>query len=179
MPRIQPLNKDDAPEKSREKLEQVERMMGRVPNVLGTLAHSPSALEAYMNFSAALAGGAFSDAERELISLAISESNGCNYCVAAHSAILGQDAETARRARLGEADDPRMAAALSLAKTLVEKRGWVDDASLGRAREAGLDDGGIVEVIALVAFNTLTNYTNHVAETQIDFPQVPATGTLG
>ena len=55
---------------------------------------------------------------------------------------------------------------------MVETRGQVSDADVAAARSAGLDDARIIEVIANVALNVLTNFTNNVALTDIDFPKV-------
>jgi alkylhydroperoxidase family enzyme len=63
-------------------------------------------------------------------------------------------------------------AALSFARTVVEKRGRVSDAGLEAVRRAGYSDGEIIDIIALVAVNLLTNYVNLVAGTDIDFPVV-------
>jgi len=156
--------------------------MGFVPNVLATMAHSPAVLRAYVKMNEAFAAGRFSESERERIHLAISEGNGCHYCVSAHTAAAqqaGLSEGDARRARRGEADDARLAGALRFVRALVDQRGWAGEKELEQAREAGLDEGDIVELIGLVALNTLTNYTNHVAETEIDFPKVapPDAGT--
>jgi alkylhydroperoxidase family enzyme len=48
----------------------------------------------------------------------------------------------------------------------------VSDSDLQDARQGGLSDGEITEIVALVAHNTFTNYFNHVAQTVLDFPEV-------
>ena len=75
-------------------------------------------------------------------------------------------------ARHGKAQDPVDNAVAALARRVVEARGQVSDADLASARSAGLDDARIVEVIAGVALNVLTNFTNNVAQTDIDFPKI-------
>jgi alkylhydroperoxidase family enzyme len=55
---------------------------------------------------------------------------------------------------------------------VIQQRGLVDDADLVVAREAGVDDSLMVEIVANVALNTLTNYNNRLADTEIDFPVV-------
>ena len=65
-----------------------------------------------------------------------------------------------------------MEAALGFALAIVAKRGWVSDEDLARVRRAGYGDAGIVEISAVVAFNLFSNYFNHIAETEIDFPPV-------
>ena len=56
---------------------------------------------------------------------------------------------------------------------LKSKFGFLTAEDIAQAKAAGLDDGLIVEIIANLVHNTLTNYTNHVAQTEIDFPVVP------
>ena len=72
----------------------------------------------------------------------------------------------------GEAGDPQENAALRFAVAIVERRGQVSDRDLEAVRNAGFDDGEIVEIIAHVVLNTFTNYLNNVANTDIDFPVV-------
>ncbi|MEI9893007.1 MAG: hypothetical protein WDN28_03605 [Chthoniobacter sp.] len=70
------------------------------------------------------------------------------------------------------AADDKFDAALKLARAIALQRGQIADAELQNARSAGLNDAEIVEIIQHVALNTLTNYTNNVARTVLDFPEV-------
>jgi uncharacterized peroxidase-related enzyme len=173
--RIQPVDPQDATGKTRRLLDQVRAKIGLVPNLFRVLANAPVALEGYVNFSAALAGGTLNDRIREQIALAVAESNLCGYCRSAH-AFLGQraglaDDEIANAIR-ASASDPQTDAILKLARAIVVQRGEVSDSDLRRARIAGLTDGEVVETVANVALNIFTNYINHVARTAVDFPQV-------
>ena len=157
------------PASSRALLASVERRQGRVPNMLRVLGHSPAALAGYLQLSGQLAGGVLSAGERERVALAVSQANGCDYCLRAHAWLARREglseAEQAR-ARRGEADDPLAC----LARALVEGHGRVSEEVLARAREAGLGEAGLVEVVAQVACLTLSNYLNTLAQTEIDFP---------
>jgi alkylhydroperoxidase family enzyme len=62
-----------------------------------------------------------------------------------------------------------------LASEILESRGNVTDAELAAARQAGITDGEIAEVVAHVALNVLTNYFNVLARTEVDFPLVSVT----
>ncbi len=84
--------------------------------------------------------------------------------------MVGLTAEQIRDARSATAVDAKSAAIVKLAAQLVEKRGGVSDDEVAAARRAGLGDGEIAEVVANTALNLLTNYFNHVAETDNDFP---------
>lgn len=177
MPRFEAINPEQADGKAGQLLQGVQKKLGMVPNLMRTFANSPAALEAYLGFSTALSKGALSGKLREQIALAVSEANGCNYCLAAHSAIgkmLGLTEQDIRDNRRGESPDRKVEAALRFAGQVVEKRGWVTDEDVGQARAAGYGDGEIVEIISNVAFSILTNYFNHAAQADVDFPAVEA-----
>lgn len=152
-------------------------LKGKHLNIFKGLANSPAALQAYLGLSGALKDGLLTAAEREIIALQLGQSNDCGYCVAAHT-VLGKmaglsEAQTVE-ARLGKPSDGRHAALARFVTALSEKRGFVDDAEIQTFREAGFSDGHVVEVVANFALNTMTNYFNHVNDTEIDFPAPPA-----
>jgi uncharacterized peroxidase-related enzyme len=176
MPRIDAVDSGTVTGKTRELLDQVHRKLGFVPNMMRTMAVSPAVLEGYLGLSGALAGGALDAKLRELIAVAVGEANGCQYCVSAHTAIgkrLGVREAELEAGRHGASSDPRLAAALEFARTLVERRGDLGDADVARVREAGWSDGEVAEIIAHVALNIFTNYFNLTAGTEVDFPRVP------
>lgn len=176
MPRISPIDAADASGSARQLLDAVLADWGMIPNVVGTLARAPVALEGYLSLSEALSGGVLSPELREQIAVTVAEVNGCNYCLAAHSAVaatVGLSQEAVMDARRGVSPDRKVEAVLHFARQVVQRRGWVDDDDLAHLRDAGLGDREIVEIVANVAMNTLTNYLNHVAGTEVDFPPVP------
>jgi uncharacterized peroxidase-related enzyme len=140
------------------------------------MGNSPAVLEGYLNLSGALSHGKLNAKTGELIALAVSESNSCDYCVAAHTFIgeklLKTDAQVLHDARTGNSADAKTEAILQLAKTLISKNGLVSDEDVNKAKNAGVSDAEIAETVAHVALNVLTNYFNNTANTQIDFPQV-------
>ena len=145
------------------------------PNLIRTFANSPAALETYLGF-AALDTGTLSPAIREQIALAVSEINGCGYCLAAHTAVgkvVGLSEEKILDSRSSSSTDRKEEAALQFAKQIVEKRGWVSDEDVARMRQAGYSDGEVAETVASVVKTIFTNYFNHLAQTEIDFPPVP------
>jgi alkylhydroperoxidase family enzyme len=80
-------------------------------------------------------------------------------------------------ARNGESRDPAAQAALTFARRVLDARGHVADAELGAVRAAGFDDAAVIEIVANVALNVLTNYINSMAQTDIDFPRVGGRST--
>lgn len=179
MPRLNALTTEQANPRAQTLLSGVEKKLGSVPKLMQTMANSPAVLEAYLGFTTALSKGSLSAKLREQIALAVGEANSCEYCLAAH-ATLGRiagltDGEIAE-SRRGAAADRKTEAALAFARKVVKERGWVSDEDVQALRTAGFDDGGIAEIVANVAVNIFTNYFNHVAETEIDFPKVAALG---
>lgn len=165
-----------APADARPLLQAVKLKFGTVPNLFRLAANSPAGLEGYLNFNGALAKGSLSPQTRERLALAIAEINGCGYCLSAHSYIgknLAKldDAEIAAN-RKGHSNDAKADAAVAFAVAIAKARGHVSDADLQAVKAAGYDDAEVVEIVAHVALNTLTNYLNEVGKTEIDFPAV-------
>ena len=180
MPRIPtPATIDAAPAAAQPILEAVRKQLGSAPNLFRITATSPAALEGYLGLNGALAKGALEAAPRERIARAVAQGNGCRYCLAAHT-YLGKnlakldDAEIAAN-RNGHSADPRADAAVVLARKVTLDRGAVTDADFAKVRAAGYSDAEIVEIVAHVALNTLTNFINEVFGTEVDFPAVPVT----
>ena len=173
-----PASIEEAPAASRPLLEAVKKLLGTVPNVFRVAANSPAALEGYVSMLGALGKGSLPGPTHERIALLVAESNGCDYCLSAHT-WLGKnvakldDAELSANRR-GASQDPKAAAALRFARAVMERRGHVGDEELRAVRDAGYDDAQIVEIVQHVALNTWTNFVNSVAQTTVDFPVVAA-----
>jgi uncharacterized peroxidase-related enzyme len=171
-----PASIDASPAAAQPLLEAVKKEIGAAPNLFRVLANSPAALEGYLGLNGALAKGQLDAKTRERIAIAVAELNGCSYCLSAHT-YLGKnvakldDAEiTANRS--GASNDIKADAAVRFAVKVVNARGHVGDADVAEVKAAGYDDAQIVEIVLHVALNTLTNYVNEVAKTEIDFPLV-------
>ncbi len=177
-PHCHPHSIETSPEAAQPLLQAVKKQLGMVPNLFRVVGNSPAALEGYLGLNGALAKGSLEAPTRERVALAVAEVNGCDYCLSAHS-YLGKnlsklsDAEIAAN-RSGGSTDPKADAAVQFAVKLVEARGHVSDADIQAVKRAGYSDAQIVEIVLHVALNTLTNYVNVVAETEIDFPVVKA-----
>lgn len=173
-----PPSIDAAPEAARPLLETVNATLGSVPNLFRITANSPAALRGLLDLSGALGKGRLSAPTRERIALAVAQLNGCDYCLAAHSylgkALAKLDEAEIRANRKGGSTDPRADAAVHFAVALVQARGHVSDADVAAVKMAGYGDAEIVEIVAHVALNTLTNYLNSALGTPVDFPAVAA-----
>ena len=167
---------DAAPNAAKPLLEGVMKQFGSVPNLFRVVANSPAALEGYLSLDGALSKGTLDAKTRERIALAVAEINGCAYCLSAHTYIgknLAKldDAEITAN-RNGASNDLKADAAVKFAVKVVRERGHVSDTDIAAVKFAGFDDAQIVEIVLHVTLNTLTNYVNEVAKTEIDFPKV-------
>lgn len=173
-----PSSIETAPAAAQPLLEAVKKMLGSVPNLFRITANSPAALEGYLGLNGGLARGSLDAPTRERIALAVAQTNGCDYCLAAHT-YLGthvaklDEAEIAAN-RAGKSQDEKAEAAIRFATALVNARGHVSDADVSAIKAAGYSEAEIVEIVAHVALNTLTNYLNSALDTPIDFPVVSA-----
>jgi uncharacterized peroxidase-related enzyme len=175
MSRIATVLSSNADAKVLTTLSQVKASLGMVPNLFATLAHAPVALDGYLSLSKTLSRGRLSAAQREILALAVGQENECQYCLSAHTFMAkaaGVSEADALKARAGDGVDPFERALASFAKKIVRQRGHVTDEDIENARKVGIDDDLMMEVVANVAVNTLTNYANELAGTEIDFPVV-------
>lgn len=182
MARINPIDPGIAEGKAKTLLDSVQKRFGMIPNMMRTMAQSPAVLDAYLGFGKALNAGALDAPVRERIALTVAGVNSCDYCAAAHTAIgstLGLGGSEMSANLNSFSSDPKIEVALVFARRIVVERGWVSDEDMQRVRDAGYTDGEIVEIIAVVALNTFSNYFNHIAQPEIDFPSVGIAGSAG
>jgi uncharacterized peroxidase-related enzyme len=175
MANMKPVNPPEATGKVKQLFDVLQQKLGMVPNLAKMLANSPAALNAYLSFSGALSEGMLSAKTREQIAVAVANVNTCDYCLSAHNALgklAGLNADDLSLAQKAEARDQKTAAALRFAVKAVRERGLLPVSEIESLRAAGHSDGEIVEIIAAVALNIFTNYFNHLAATDIDFPIV-------
>lgn len=169
--------RDQAPVDSQATLEGFEKVFGFVPNLFAVIGKSPNALAAFKGLQIPLQK-TLDAGMRERIALAVSEVNGCEYCIRAH-AFLGArfgklDRDEMELNRHGRSSDLKAEAAVSFAKKVTETRGKVNDEDLAAVRAAGWSDSQIIEIIALGVQFLYTNFVNNVFQTGIDFPVVEA-----
>tara|TARA_R110000744_G_C19233177_1_gene548401 strand:+ start:227 stop:775 length:549 start_codon:yes stop_codon:yes gene_type:complete len=181
MPRINPLTIENAPADTAATLSAIKGKIGMVPNIYATMAHAPAALNAALALGEANGKSSLSAKLREQLALTIAGVNSCDYCASAHTAIgkgAGLSEDELASGLNGKAGDPKTQSFLTLAKTIVEKQGHLSDADLSAARDAGITDQEIIEVVAVVAQNIFTNYFNHIADPEVDFPVVRTGATV-
>jgi uncharacterized peroxidase-related enzyme len=175
MSRIAIPGRDDAPAESQAILDNVQKMLGFVPNLQRLMSISPNALAGWAGLMGSLSK-TLDVKTRDGIALAVSEADGCNYCLAAHSYIATNLAkippEEIALNREGRSNDPKRQAAVAFVKALIKKSGKVSDEEFAAVKSAGWTNANIVEMIALSAQFLLTNFMNNAVQTPIDFPEV-------
>ncbi len=126
----------------------------------------------------ALSAGRLSARLREQIALLVAQENMCTYCVSAHTLrgirVLRMTEDELKSTRSAEDADPHANAVLQITRKIVRENGRVQDEDVATARTAGVSDAELAEIVAHVALNTLSNYFNHLAEPDLDFPEVQA-----
>jgi len=177
MARIELPTRQQAPTETHEILDEMQRRLGFLPNGLRLLSLSPHSLQAYVDLQNTMSH-ALDAKTREAVALAVSKANGCSYCLATHCFISHANSQTAPDEITlnieGTSSDPKRAAAAAFAKRIIDTHGKVSDADLAAVRVAGYSDGQIVELTALAARYTLTNFLNNMADIEIDIPDVLA-----
>jgi uncharacterized peroxidase-related enzyme len=177
MSRIKPVDRNTTNESVRTTFDAIQKQLGVVPNMMRTMAQSPSVLDGYLGLSGALRRGLLPAALQEQIALTVAEINECDYCLSAHTALgrrAGLSDDQLAASREAHDADTKVAAALQFARAVIERRGGVSDQELARVQAAGFTEGEITEIIGHVALNAFTNYLNRAALTDIDFPKVTA-----
>lgn len=173
-PLFDPAKYDEAAQPD---LDSVQEEYGFVPNLAGILGHAPEVLRGYLGLAQSFEKCSLGFPERQVVLIAASVANSCEYCVAAHS--TGAKAETSlgplvEQVRSGRPlSDTRLEALRLLTTDIVERRGWPQDDTVSRFLAAGFERQQLLEVVLGVALKTLTNYVNHLAAPEVD-PQFSA-----
>ena len=176
MNNLKVLSKENASQETKDILAGLEEKIGMIPNVYAAIGNSSKALSGLLAFNQTLSKGEFSGKEVEAIALAVATENTCNYCLSAHTAsgkMQGFSEEETIAIRNGDVADEKLKVLTDLAKSITSSRGRPEQNLIDGFYNVGYTQAAMSELIALVAVNTITNYTNHIAETEIDFPVAP------
>lgn len=161
---------------ARELLDATRRQLGKVPNLYAAMAHSPVALQGYLDFRGALQQGVLDLKMRERVALLTAQLNDCDYCVAAHTfrgGKIGMSADDLMATRRADSADAKTAAALRLVKALLMRETANAETALTDALQAGWNEAEIGELVAHVALNVFSNFFKQIAEPPLDFPAAP------
>ncbi|MGY3440476.1 MULTISPECIES: carboxymuconolactone decarboxylase family protein [unclassified Bradyrhizobium] len=163
---------DSAPEASKSSLRDVEARFGMIPNLAATMATSPVLIQSFIGIFDKVHGGSFTEQQIQTVLLTDAVTNRCTWAVALHSALglqAGLAAADVEAMRAGRSPADRQLGALStLARSLIEKRGRLDEDEIERFLAAGFPRDLVLEVITIVAASTITNYTGSVTNPPLE-----------
>lgn len=163
---------ESAPEPSRPSLEALQNAFGMIPNIAGAMATSPVLIDSLVGLFGKVHGGSFSEEQIQIVLLTNAVTNACSWAVAFHSFLAvkegfeASDVDAIRERRAPEA--AKNAALSTLARTLIEKRGHVNEQDISTFLDAGFGKNHLLEIIAIVAASTITNYTGNVTKPPLE-----------
>lgn len=180
MSRLNVPSPEDVPAGTQQILDNVGAQLGFTPNMFKTIASNPTVLDVVTTLQGTLSR-VLDGRTRHSIALAVSQANGCSYCLAMHTHVAtefgGMSSDDIELGRVGSSVDPRRAAAARFAQQVVESRGRVSDAELAGVRSAGYTDPEILAIVTVAVQFLLTNFINNVNQTDLDIPAVDSVVT--
>lgn len=160
--------------KTRAVFENAKAKIGKVPNMIRLMAHSPVVADIYLEITERLSQGVLSPVMRELIALTVANENVCQYCLQAHAAKaarMGVSNEEIKRAVLADQHDAKMEIALKFAQEIIRTRAANEAVTVEHLMDAGWSRAEISEIIAVATLNVFPNYFNKLIGTPVDFPE--------
>ncbi len=165
---------ESAPERSKPALRQLQSAFGMIPNLIGAMSTSPVLIDSLVGLFGKVHGGSFTEAQVQAVLLTDAVTNASAWAVAFHTTLAlkeGIDPADVQAIREGRPPkDIKFAALSALAKTMIEKRGRLNDEDVDRFLATGFGKDHLLEVIAAVAASTITNYTGSITKPALDAP---------
>lgn len=159
---------DSSNEEAASTLAIVQKKYGFIPDLFHFMAEAPTTLEAYLGLADLIAKTSLTPAQTQIVQLAISIENKCDFCQVAHIAMSkSYDAAPQTLDALrnnGEIENVKDRALVNLALVITRKRGWLDDADLQEFFDVGFAQQQVLEVILCISIKTLSNYINHLTK---------------
>jgi alkylhydroperoxidase family enzyme len=163
---------DSAPEKSKTALRTLQSAFGFIPNIVGAMSTSPVLINSLVGLFGNVHGGSFSEPQIQTLLLTNAVTNAATWAVAFHSFLAlkeGIDPADVQAIRDGRPPkDAKLTALSTLAKTLIEKRGRLDDQDIQKFLAAGFGQDHLLEVVAVVSASTITNYTASITKPPLE-----------
>jgi len=174
---IQVPTRDQVDAKAQGVFDNLQKQLGTVPNLYAVIGHSGDALTNFLNFSGQAGSNSFTKKEKEAIDLAVSEVNGCTYCLAAHTALgkmAGFTEEETQQLRATTIADARLSAITKLAAGIAQNRGKVEGQLVQNFFDQGFDEKGLIDLLSAVTAITFTNFAHGLTNVAVDFPAAVA-----
>ena len=172
--KIQVPSINDVDQKSQTIFNTLNQQLGMLPNLYATIGYSSDTLENFLAFSSKAGKSSFTNKEIEAIKLVVSEVNGCQYCLAAHTALgkmAGLSESETIDLRSGQHQDSRLESLVALAKDIASNKGKPSESSITRFFGQGFDEKALIDLVATVTAITFTNFAHGTTRVPIDFPK--------
>ncbi|MEJ2880177.1 DUF417 family protein [Pedobacter sp. GR22-6] len=154
--------------------EQIQKKLGKVPNLYAVIGYSAHALQGMLEFEDRLsASSIFTAKEREAVNLIVSQVNSCDYCLAAHTALAlmkGFSKDDTIAIRKAEVTEPKLSSIVLLAQSIAKNKGAADQVLQDNFFSAGYTEAALIELIGLITLRSFTNYVFAATAVPVDFP---------
>lgn len=176
-PYIRTLNAIDpatAQGEQKDILDKALKQVGFIPNMYANMANVPGVLSTYLHgYDLFRKQSGLKPAEQEVVFLAISQTNGCKYCTAAHSMIADKMSGVPKDVLQALRDhqpipDAKLTALAAMAVEMVAKHGQPSPAIVKTFLDAGYQERDLLYIILAAAVKALSNYSNQAFGTQVD-----------
>lgn len=171
---LPPVGHAGAQGRQKELLDQALKQIGFIPNMYSNMVIAPALLSTYMHgYGLFRTESGLKPAEQEVVFLAISRANGCDYCTAAHSMIAdkmsGVPKDVLAAIREHKAiPDAKLSALYFTTTELVDSHGHLSVEGAQKFLEAGFQERDLLYIVLAIAVKTLSNFTNHAFGTPVD-----------
>lgn len=173
MPTFEVPSYENFPAEAKPAYDQFVKATGKMPNLYATIGYSGVTLNAYLAFVQAQVKGSFHAKDREGIYLIVSQINGCEYCLAAHTASAiknGWTAEQTLLLRAGKYKEAAWEVIYGVIQSVIEHKGEVSEELLNRFYQSGYTNKALIDLMALINIMSFTNYMYRLTKIPIDFP---------
>jgi AhpD family alkylhydroperoxidase len=155
--------------------EMLQTKLGFVPNLYASMAYSETALGSYLQLQNVKTS--FTNKEKEVINLVVSEYNSCSYCKAAHTAIgkmngfNGDQIVDIRGSNINW--DPKLSALAKLTLAITASKGQNVESELSVFFSQGYSKGSLVDLVLAISDKVMMNYLHNIIQIPVDFPAAP------
>jgi len=155
--------------------DQMQKAIGKVPNLYATLAWNETALGDYLALQNRKS--TLSAKEKEVVNLVVSQVNDCKYCVPAHTAVAKMigftDEQILAIRRADITFDSKLDALSKFVKETTINRGRPSEKAVDAFFAAGYNKASLIDVIMLIGDKTITNFLHNIIQIPVDWPPVP------
>ncbi|MFT4676477.1 MAG: alkylhydroperoxidase family enzyme [Patiriisocius sp.] len=165
---------DSATQDASAELERSQKAFGFIPNLHAVLAEAPSVLTAYKELHTLFQNSSFNNEELTVVWQTVNVENECHYCIPAHTVIahmMKVDPTIIDALRSGDTlTSEKLQTLRDTTLALLRLRGRLDADHLEAFHAVGYGNQQLLEIILGIAQKTISNYSNHLADTPVDAP---------